>query len=72
VLIQLPDPSTLGGSGTAPPVAPAQIAATVVDVAEVRDDGSQVIDVTVGTGDFANVAALANAGRIAVALVAGG
>lgn len=71
VLIELPDPSALAGSATAPP-APAQIAATIVDVADPQDDGSQVVDVTVGTSDFANVAALANAGRIAVALVAGG
>jgi hypothetical protein len=71
VLVALPDTTGLT-TGTAPPAPPAQIAAIVVDVAKVRDDGSQVVDVTVGTGDFATVAALANSGRIAVALVGGG
>ena len=70
LVVELPQPGATTAGGT--PAQPVQVQGTVVDVAAVKDDGSQVVDVSVGSGDFAGVAAAANDGRAAIALVSGG
>jgi hypothetical protein len=67
-LIETPDPSAPGSQSTG-----AQVTwpASVLDVAKVAEDGSQVVDVVVDAGDAAAVATMGNAGRVVAVLVPG-
>jgi hypothetical protein len=68
-LIETPDPSSPSSQSGGSPVT---WQASVLDVAKVAEDGSQVIDVVVDAGDAAAVATMGNAGRIVAVLVPGG
>jgi hypothetical protein len=66
-LIQTPDQSSTKFDPNAAPTWDA----SVLDVSAVQNDGSQVIDVIVDSGDVAAVATMGNAGRIVAVLVPG-
>jgi hypothetical protein len=70
MLVEMPDPAAANSTVTPPGGLPTW-PATVIEVEDVATDGSQVVDVQVARPDLAVVAALADASRVAVVLVAG-